>query len=78
MYLDHKQVPRLHTYEHVEFDQDGYADNSLFEPLAYDLLYLKGNDPKVHNGWWTGKKFDGLKLPKDFQVLNWKRNMDEY
>ena len=58
-------------YSDVKYDLCDWADASKYLPADFDLLYLKTKD-KTYVGWSQGKKWDGLNVPKDINVLYWK------
>lgn len=60
-------------YRDVEFDADGWADAKKYLPADYDLMFLKVKDKKSVSGWHVGKKWDGLRLKKDDEILYWKK-----
>jgi hypothetical protein len=61
------------SYMDVDYDPDGWADAKKFFPADFDLMLLKTKE-KTYPGWAVGKKWDGLNVKKDIEVLYWKRN----
>jgi hypothetical protein len=50
-----------------------------YRPIPFDLLYLSIKDsPRIIGGWWTGRKWNGLRLKTTHQVIAWKRQMYDY
>ncbi len=68
---------RTFGYRNVVYDDDGWADASLFYPHNYDLLYLKTSDG-LKSGWKCPNRWDGLKIGAQEKVLLWKRKIEEH
>jgi hypothetical protein len=66
---------RKATYSDVYFDPDGWADAKEYMPQDYDLVRFKTKEA-TFNGWCAGRKWDGLRVEGDPQVLYWKRQVD--
>lgn len=65
---------RLTRYDEVEYDDDEWVDASRYMPADFDMMNLKVRDrERIMPGWATGKKWDGLNIKPDYQVLYWKR-----
>ena len=67
---------RRFSYKDVKYDYDEWADASEYLPADFDLLYMKTKS-KIYNGWISGTKWDGLKIPQDEKVLFWKCHKGE-
>jgi hypothetical protein len=66
---------RKATYSDVEFDDDGWADASKYLPENYDLVRFKTANA-TYNGWSRGRKWDGLRVEGQQEVLYWKRQVN--
>lgn len=63
---------RKFSYRDVVYDEDKWVDAKKFLPADFDLMFLKTKD-KTYPGWSSGVKWDGLNVPKNLEVLYWKR-----
>lgn len=55
----------------VERDYDGWADATLYRPLAFELVVVQ-TETKKKRLWWDGNKWDGLRIAPEDKVLYWK------
>ena len=53
-------------------DIHGWVDAKVFRPFPYDLVNMKLQEQKVIAGWWTGLKWEGLRLKAKDKVVLWK------
>jgi hypothetical protein len=60
-------------YEWVEKDFDGWVDPEKFKPMRYDMCYLRAKNNRTYPGWWTGDRWDGLRVKPDIEIIYWKR-----
>ena len=68
----------LLKYSHIPTTEQGFVTDLSYRPITRDLLYLqRAGKPKTINGWWTGKKWFGLRLRKDDVITAWKRNFED-
>ncbi len=63
---------RKFSYQDVQYDEDKWVGAKKFLPADFDLLFMKTKD-KTYPGWSVGKKWDGLNVPENLEVLYWKR-----
>lgn len=56
---------------HIKKDPDGWVDEKIYHPLPYDMVLMKTTDKKIP-GWWTGQKWEGVRLEDEDKVLWWK------
>lgn len=68
---------RYVTYADIKYDLDGWVDSQKFLPADYDLVYLKIKDKPTKFGWIVGKRWDGLRVLNEDEVLYWKRIPEE-
>ena len=64
---------RTFLYKDVIYDENGWVDARRFLPADYDLLYLKIKDKPRRIGWSVGTKWDGLKIKKEDEILEWNK-----
>lgn len=68
---------RAYKYSDLRFDSQGWMFDLSKLPIPYDLMYIKLKDlPHIKTGWWTGKKWEGLRLKSEEIVIAWKRNFN--
>lgn len=66
------------TYPMVTYDEDGWVDATKFQPVDFDLLYLKIEGIKgTIRGWCSGNNWDGMKWKDSYKVKYWKRDLSE-
>ena len=60
-------------YSDIPTDLKGWVVEDLYRPFPFDLccLLIKDKDKSI-NGWWTGYKWEGLRLKKKYQVSAWR------
>lgn len=56
----------------IKKDIDGWVDAKIYRPFPYDLVHMK-TETKTKSGWWTGLKWEGLRLKADDKVKYWKQ-----
>jgi hypothetical protein len=66
------------NYKYVKFDDNGWAPNSNYKPLPYDLVLIEVYDvvlkkKRAFRAWWTANEWWGCRLRKKHVVLKWKR-----
>lgn len=72
-------LERACKYSDVPTDNLKWVYDLNYRPIPFDLLYLKTKRlPKDVGGWWTGKKWEGLKLKSSDEVIAWKRQLYDY
>lgn len=54
-------------------NREGWVDAFRVKPYAYDIVYLLTGKFEEKNGWWTGLKWDGLRLKENETIIRWKR-----
>lgn len=54
---------------------EGWYVPSIYRPVPYDLCELDTGN-RIVQGWWTGKRFDGLRLKKSEKVKKWKKTQE--
>lgn len=59
------------TNKDIKTDYDGWVDPKLYRPEPYELVIMK-LERKTISGWWTGHKWEGLRLIKGDKILYWK------
>jgi len=59
------------TIKDCPMDCDGWVKESFARPLLYDLVWGKG-EGKAIPVWWTGIKWEGLRLKSGDKILFWK------
>jgi hypothetical protein len=53
-------------------DYDGWVDAKTYRPYPYDLVHMM-MPRKTIRGWWTGQKWEGLRLKEEDKILHWKQ-----
>lgn len=74
-----EQDPKKYfTYPMVAYDENGFADATLFHPIDYDLLTLRlhGKEDPI-KGWCCGNSWDGFKMQDSDIVTHWKKGKQE-
>lgn len=56
----------------VKTNEEGWTDAKLFRPYPYDLVAMQ-TQRKIIPGWWTGQKWEGLRLRDGDKILFWKQ-----
>lgn len=55
-------------------ENNDWVETSHYLPIPFDLMELKVKDrPKPLPGWHDGQKWQGLRIKKDYKVIQWKR-----
>lgn len=62
-----------YRYTQVKYDDDGFADSSIYLPEDFDMCYLLLDDGKIKKGWWGGFAWDGAVVNKDDTITHWRR-----
>lgn len=66
--------PRFYTYNHVKYDNEGWADPKEYLPYDYDIVELKRDNYKpIIPGWISGNRWDGRKFKSQDKVIGWRR-----
>lgn len=60
------------TYRNIKYDNEGWADGSIYLPDQFDLCILKTEKEKVIKGWHTGQIWDGLNVKILDKIKFWK------
>jgi len=68
---------RSFSYRDIKYDDNGWADRCKYLPIDYDLLILKRYGKKDTPGWYTGSKWEGLRLDEEDKVIAWKLMPEE-
>jgi len=75
--LDNKNKQRRFTYNDIKYEPGKWADASKYLPADYDLVFIKyPNQIKTKSAWCIGRKWDGLNIHPDQNVLYWKKNVE--
>jgi hypothetical protein len=61
------------SYLDVSYDNDGWADAKKYLPCDFDLVLLKRKDGRILKGWSVSNSWDGLRLKKTDEIVQWKR-----
>lgn len=66
---------RAYKYSDIQKKID-WVNNPKYFPYPYDLMYLKVKGLiKEIPGWWTGEKWDGMRIKKEYKIIEWKRQI---
>lgn len=57
--------------ENLVRDFDGWVEAAIYRPIPYDLVSMKMKN-KTCPGWWTGMRWEGLRMRKGDEILYWK------
>lgn len=71
-----KETDKVLSYKTVVSDIDGWVDAKKYLPVDYDLMYLKIKDKPTAHGWIVGRKWDGLKIKPEDEILYWKKKQE--
>lgn len=75
-----KEVRYLYSYKllkdnHPE-EWDGWVNILEALPFPFDLVHLATEELKVMPGWWSGFRFEAVRLRKEDTVKAWKYRGD--
>lgn len=60
-------------YEWLHKDFDGWVDNQKFKPMKFDICLIRTSTNRTYPAWWTGDRWDGLRVKRNVEVIYWKR-----
>lgn len=64
---------RKFSYKDVKYDEDGWADASKYQPIDFDLVFMKTTEGKVKSGWIATNVWEGIRLRPEEKVIKWKQ-----
>jgi hypothetical protein len=73
-----------YRYADVTFNKEGWACAKSHLPRSFDIVALRvdcGTKEafKTINGWWSGTQWEGIRLKKKDEIIQWKRiDPEEY
>jgi len=71
-----KKKPKRMEYQHVEYDDWGWADPTKFLPADCDLVTLRLESGKEVHGWIVGNRWEGIRKSKKDGVVAWRRETE--
>lgn len=60
------------TYPEVTAGKENWVNKNYFIPKKFDLVELLAGT-KIYKGWWSGHKWDGLRIKGNELITHWRR-----
>lgn len=62
------------SYKDIEYDENGWIDASEYQPIDFDLVFMKTSDGKIKSGWISTNVWEGVRLKPNEKIIQWKQN----